>query len=423
MFMAISLLPFFSTQALLLLILLFSSTHVSSQAPPASNFSCPVDSPTTCSTYFTYLAQPPNFLDIGNISDLFGVTSKEIAAASNLESEDTPLFPNQLLLVPKPCGCTASDDLTKVAAILNASERSIVIENNCVNFTAAVYLPVLIPVSQLPVLSQQYPSPERIESRNRWIIIVAASIASALLIFLLIAFLAYKRCSYKRTKALDRTGSCLETSDLNQTKELTKLESFEAKVTPDKLLPGVSGYLGKPIIYEVKEIMEGTMDLNEHYKIGGSVYRATINGRVLAVKKTKDDVTEELKILQKVSHAISHLHFRQTQTRPHLASTTPARQDQGSISFPPQITTKIAPLLFPLLSQLTTQALPPPATRTSRPRRRPSSHPIPVIFPSQLPPQLVLPLSRSPPLSLSNRPLPHLTGPVASPPRPDQNCQ
>ncbi|KAL9333360.1 hypothetical protein Peur_073499 [Populus x canadensis] len=45
--------------------------------------------------------------------------------------------------------------------------------------------------------------------------------------------------------------------------------------------------------------MEGTMDLNEHYKIGGSVYRAKINGRVLAVKKTKDDVTEELKILQK----------------------------------------------------------------------------------------------------------------------------
>jgi serine/threonine protein kinase len=95
----------------------------------------------------------------------------------------------------------------------------------------------------------------------------------------------------------------LETGDLIQTKELTKLESFEAKITPDELLPGVSGYLSKPIIYEVKEIMEGTMDLNEHYKIRGSVYRAKINGRVLAVKKTKDDVTEELKILQKVSHA------------------------------------------------------------------------------------------------------------------------
>ncbi|KAJ6378706.1 hypothetical protein OIU78_028851 [Salix suchowensis] len=86
-------------------------------------------------------------------------------------------------------------------------------------------------------------------------------------------------------------------------KEIMKLESIEAKIKPDKLLPGVSGYLDKPIMYEVKEIMEGTMDLHEHYKIGGSVYRANINGCVLAVKKTKDDVTEELKILQKVSHA------------------------------------------------------------------------------------------------------------------------
>ncbi|KAG6775807.1 hypothetical protein POTOM_019303 [Populus tomentosa] len=351
MFMAISLLPFFSTQALLLLILLFSSTHVSSQAPPASNFSCPVDSPTTCSTYFTYLARPPNLLDLGNISDLFGVTRnlsfanityqiqqgdsfylvsntsfENLTRWQEVEALNPSLTPTLLhagdkVIFPLFCKCPSkthlesgiaylityvwqpSDDLTKVAAKLNVSERSIVIENNCVNFTAAVYLPVLIPVSQLPVLSQQYPSPERRESRNRWILIVAASIASALLIFLLIAFLAHKRCSYKRTKALDRTGSCLETSDLNQTKELTKLESFEAKITPDKLLPGVSGYLGKPIIYEVKEIMEGTMDLNEHYKIGGSVYRAKINGRVLAVKKTKDDVTEELKILQKVSHA------------------------------------------------------------------------------------------------------------------------
>ncbi|XP_061971669.1 serine/threonine receptor-like kinase NFP isoform X2 [Populus nigra] len=330
MFMAISLLPFFSTQALLLLILLFSSTYVTSQAPPASNFSCPVDSPTTCSTYFTYLAQPPNFLDLGNISDLFGVSRKEIATASNLESEDTPLFPNQLLLVPKPCGCTGNRSFVNITYQIQQGESFYLVSTTSfenltrwqevealnpsltptllhagdkVIFPLFFYLPVLIPVSQLPVLSQQYPSPERTESRNRWIIIVAASIASALFIFLLIAFLAHKRCSYKRTKALDRTGSCLETSDLIQTKELTKLESLEAKITPDKLLPGVSGYLGRPIIYEVKEIMEGTMDLNEHYKIGGSVYRAKISGRVLAVKKTKDDVTEELKILQKVSHA------------------------------------------------------------------------------------------------------------------------
>ncbi|KAF9678384.1 hypothetical protein SADUNF_Sadunf07G0029400 [Salix dunnii] len=383
MAMAISLLSFFFTQSLFLLVLVFFSTYATAQAPPGTVFSCPVDSPTTCSTYISYLAQPPNFMDLGNISNLFGISRVLITRASNLESEDTPLFPNQLLLVPIRCGCTGNqsfanityqiqkgdsyysvsttsfenltrwqevealnnfltptllhagdkvmfpllckcpsrthlengidylityvwqpgDDLKNVAAKLNAPERIIVKENNYDNFTAAVYHPILIPVSKLPVLSQQHLTPERRGSKHLWIIIVSASIASTFFTCLLVAFLIHKHFSYKATKALDRTGSSLETSYPIQTKELMKLESLEAKIKPDKLLPGVSGYLDKSIIYEVKEIMEGTMNLHEHYKIGGSVYRANINGCVLAVKKTKDDVTEELKILQKVSHA------------------------------------------------------------------------------------------------------------------------
>ncbi|XVF17811.1 hypothetical protein REPUB_Repub10bG0156600 [Reevesia pubescens] len=84
--------------------------------------------------------------------------------------------------------------------------------------------------------------------------------------------------------------------------ELTKSESFLPKII-HKLLPGVSGYLGKPIMYETNVIMGATMNLNEHCRIGGSVYRATIDGKLLVIKKTKDDITEELKILQKVNHA------------------------------------------------------------------------------------------------------------------------
>ncbi|KAI5349713.1 hypothetical protein L3X38_002602 [Prunus dulcis] len=56
-------------------------------------------------------------------------------------------------------------------------------------------------------------------------------------------------------------------------------------------------------MYEIKTIMEATMNLSEHCRIGGSVYRAIIDGQVLAVKNTKEDVTEELNVLQKVNHA------------------------------------------------------------------------------------------------------------------------
>ncbi|CAI8614349.1 unnamed protein product [Vicia faba] len=52
-------------------------------------------------------------------------------------------------------------------------------------------------------------------------------------------------------------------------------------------------------------IMEATMNFNEQCRIGKSVYKAIIDGHVLAVKNVKEDitVTEELMILPKVNHA------------------------------------------------------------------------------------------------------------------------
>ncbi|KAJ9170810.1 hypothetical protein P3X46_018884 [Hevea brasiliensis] len=383
--MAISLFSLPSLQAPFLLLFYVSATYVTAQSQEFTNFLCSADVESRCRTYIAYLAQPPNFLNLGNISDLFSVSRLEIASASNLVSEDTPLIPNQLLLVPVACGCTGNhsfanityrikqgdsyyfvsttsfenltnweavevlnpnldpnllypgdkaifplfckcpskthmkngiqylityvwqpdDDVLKVAAKLNASPHDIAIENNYQNFSVAVHHPLLIPVTQLPVLSQPSPSPPQ-RRKHHWIIIVVASIAGALLIFLLLYLLVHVHCSGNKKKkmmTLYRNGSCLETVDLLQTKELKQYDSFEPKIIQDKLLPGVSGYLGKPIMYEVKAIMKATMDLHEHYRIGGSVYRANINGQVLAVKKTKEDVTEELKILQKVNHA------------------------------------------------------------------------------------------------------------------------
>ncbi|KAH0970529.1 hypothetical protein GBA52_022685 [Prunus armeniaca] len=48
--------------------------------------------------------------------------------------------------------------------------------------------------------------------------------------------------------------------------------------------------------------MEATMNLDEHCKIGGSIYKGTMHEKVLALKRTKGDIKEELNILQKVNH-------------------------------------------------------------------------------------------------------------------------
>ena len=103
---------FLSSQPLILLLLLsFSSTHLtvhSTSNNTSTGFSCSVDSPPSWEAYVAYFAQPPVFLDLGNISDLFQVSRVSVAESSNLASENIQLFQDQLLLVPITCGCTGN---------------------------------------------------------------------------------------------------------------------------------------------------------------------------------------------------------------------------------------------------------------------------------------------------------------------------
>lgn len=86
-------------------------------------------------------------------------------------------------------------------------------------------------------------------------------------------------------------------------KILDENRNFEHRIViPDKLLSGVSEYLGKPFMYDSKMIMEATMNFKEENKIGRSVYKGKFDGEVFAVKKTKEDVTDELNLLQKTNH-------------------------------------------------------------------------------------------------------------------------
>lgn len=182
------------------------------------------------------------------------------------------------------------DDVMPVSTMFEASESDFLMENNNRNLTAAICLPVLIPVRKTPILVQLFPSPaSNAKSKHLWVVI---TISSAVAFF--IVFSGLVLCLFKKKKMLARNGSNLETSGL--------IPTCKASIIQDKLLPGVSGYLSKPIVYDFDVIMKATMNLSERYRLGGSVYKATINDHVLAVKKTRDP-TEELQILQRVNHA------------------------------------------------------------------------------------------------------------------------
>ncbi|MCD9560597.1 hypothetical protein HAX54_019314 [Datura stramonium] len=194
------------------------------------------------------------------------------------------------------------DDILPVSNMFGASAADILAANNYRNFTAAICFPVLVPV-KLPIIQQSYPSSASSrKSKHGWILTTILSIMGLLAVFSFCLMVYMRLLDEKRRVNLARNSSTLETSDLFQTKKASKDEIMEHNTIQDKLLPGVSGYIGKPILYDMKVIMEATLDLSERYRLGGSVYKATISDRVVAVKRTKQPL-EELTILQKLNHA------------------------------------------------------------------------------------------------------------------------
>lgn len=377
--MAVSLNTFLIISSLFLISVISPAAAQLPNNTAGTDFTWSADSPQSCKTYVTYRVRSP-YEDLGSISDLFGISRMDIATDTNLASENAPLVPNQLLLIPiactsngthyfsnviyqikkddnfysvsvknfqnltnyyvveemnptlKPnnltigveavfpllCKCPRKsladkgieflityvwqprDDILPVSTMFQASASEIVMENNNRNFSAAICLPVLIPVKS-PILVQHFPSSaSHSKSKHKWILIAISSVAVALLI-VFTGLVAYFLILYKKKKILARNSSSLETSDLIRTYKASKGVTFEPKAIQDKLLP-VSGYLGKPIVYDLHVIMKATMNLSERYRIGGSVYKATIDDQVFAVKKTRD-ATEELQILQRVNHA------------------------------------------------------------------------------------------------------------------------
>ncbi|KAD5961028.1 hypothetical protein R6Q59_014017 [Mikania micrantha] len=363
---------------LLTLSMIFPSPNIISATRTDTNFTCSSDSPPTCKTYITYRARSP-YMDLGNISDLFGISRLSIAYATNLTSENEKILYDQLLLIPITCNCNNNrylsnvtyqikkedsfyvvatsvfqnltdyhavedmnpnlnptnltvgeevvfplfckcpaqlqnqdqylityvwqpeDEILHVSSMFNTSSYDVAKENSFRNFTAAVCLPVVIPVSKLPI----FPPPHHLSvsrSKKHHLILIVLGTFGSVFVFVLAWFLMCRFRSGKTKIILARNESSFEFSDFLDIKKLSKDEpNAPKKFNQDKLLAGVSGYLSKPIMYDRKEIMEATMNLSERCRIGGSVYKAKIQGQILVVKRTRD-ATEELRILQRVNH-------------------------------------------------------------------------------------------------------------------------
>lgn len=386
--MEASLLPF---QALPFIFLLFHTSLVAPQTTDTNTtlFSCSAKSARSCKTYIAYRTQSPEYLEAGDISELFGADLWSMVGANNLSSEEGAFLPDQLLLVPISCSCTgnrsfanttyrikegdtfylvstfnfenltdyhvvidfnptleptdlipgqeaifplyckcptyaqmdqgikflityvwqAGDEISKLSKMMNSSTDAMVTENNHRNFgAAALSHPILIPVSEIPHLPRPLynitTSLHHKPKSSRRAIIIALSTVGTVLALVVCSLLVFAYCKFQPKEALILKRPNLETLDFLRFKKLCNDQPAASPMSKgDKLLDGVSQFIDKMVVLETKDILEATMNLDEGCRIGRSVYRANLYGKVFAVKQAKGDVKEELKILQTVSHA------------------------------------------------------------------------------------------------------------------------
>jgi len=112
-------------------------------------------------------------------------------------------------------------------------------------------------------------------------------------------------CLCRRLKAKGRRGDAVESGDGVEGGKFAKSSSAAAAGSGGErfLVSDISEWLDKYRVFKVEELERGTGGFDDAHLISGSVYKASIDGEVFAVKKMKWDACEELKILQKVNHS------------------------------------------------------------------------------------------------------------------------
>jgi LysM repeat protein len=371
------------------LLLVAVRTQAQDSQPNITGYSCS-NSSSLCDTYAFYRAQAPDFLDLLNISDLFGVQRAQIASASNLPSTTISVVDGQSLLVPIRCGCMGNysqanitytifkddtyyavstrkfenlttyqavevanptlvpTDLTigvlvtfpirckcpSQAQVSNGTKMLITylvhpedtlssisqkfgadLQNlkslNGMNSTLTPYATVLVPVSQNPVLAQPPssspspppPPPSATIGNNSTSgggsntgVVIGASLggAAALGCIALFVFcvLRWRDRSHKQTSI----------SEGPKPPSDARIRSFGRENIKKNLISDISDCIEKPFLYSVEDLQKATQNFSPLSNIDGSVYKGTIDGKDYAIKLMKGDISQELRLLQKVNH-------------------------------------------------------------------------------------------------------------------------
>lgn len=322
----------------LVLLLYLQAFHAQAQSRinDVSSYEC-----SDCHTLVLYRAHAPHHLTVESISQLFGIRKLMIARARNLANQDTQLANGQSSLIPITCGCRGNvcqasvdhqisrDDtvssvhsrklqsLRNYQAVQEANpELDVVIPINCrcptkaqkkngitmvityivhegdtmanisrmfsvdfdvlvsenggegCNVSSAIFIPVAWKRVQSQPVSHVFPSVAHVGKIDNMVLLGLSMVVVGMLA---VGLSLEIRQKYERLLPKgNKQSPCIEL-----------LQTINRNVSVDEK---------KPNMYSPQVVKKATQNFSSLFHIGGSVYRGTINGKHVAIKRIKGDI-------------------------------------------------------------------------------------------------------------------------------------
>ncbi|KAI5078155.1 hypothetical protein GOP47_0007979 [Adiantum capillus-veneris] len=206
-------------------------------------------------------------------------------------------------LVTYPIG-SQPETISSVVDMFRLDETEFLLANRIENRSTVLFAAttVLLPFKEKPTLPPNasfgppFPQPQQ---HRIMIHIIAASVTPVILILIILLAVFYTqkhrtKMAYKKTSFL-QPNAVASPNMLPSDGKSPSIDLFQvmSELASDKRL----------IVFSSDDIDQATHGFSISTRINGSVYRGTIEGQSVAVKKMEEDATQEVQILQTLHHA------------------------------------------------------------------------------------------------------------------------
>ncbi|KAK7307572.1 hypothetical protein VNO77_40763 [Canavalia gladiata] len=256
-------------------------------------------------------------------------TFEGLTTCQALESQNhnpANIYPGRKLAVPLRCACPTKNQTEKgvrylLSYLVNWGDSvSLISEKFGVNFETTLeandlsmtqntlypFTTLLIPLHDKPSNSQTFSPPQTTppsstssssthhSSNKTWVYVVVG-------VFVLTSlFCAVIFCTrYGKNKKKDDSLIVSESFEATEKKPKGK----EIEKGNEKLSEIISGIAQSFKVYSFEELERATDNFSPSCWIKGCFYRGVINGDLAAIKKTEEDVSKEIELLNKVNHS------------------------------------------------------------------------------------------------------------------------